>query len=174
MDAKRSQMLIRGEVSRNESTFLNFFSVSQCLCGEIPMIDYNHRRFRSLENSPTGEVSSETVFHYHQQGDIVWAEYSGGEIVRGQLIAKCDASGKLDMRYQHINKKGELMTGECHSTPEIMSDGRLRLHEKWQWTSGDLSSGESVIEEGPLTFNCNIDPIRNNYLCVKFELIWGE
>ena len=30
---------------------------------------------------------------------------------------------------------------------ELLPDGRIRLHEKWQWTSGDLSSGESVIEE---------------------------
>jgi hypothetical protein len=111
------------------------------------MIDYNNRAFRSIQNSSTGEVSSETLFHYHQQDNIVWAEYSGGEIVRGQLIAKCDADGHLDMRYQHINKRGELMTGKCRSTPEILSDGRIRLHEKWQWTCGDRSAGESVIEE---------------------------
>jgi hypothetical protein len=111
------------------------------------MIDYNNRRFRSVENSSSGEVTSETIFHYHREGEIVWAEYSGGEIVRGQLIAKCDSDGNLDMRYQHINKQGELMTGKCRSTPEILPDGRFRLHEKWQWTSGDLTSGESIIEE---------------------------
>jgi len=111
------------------------------------MIDYNNRRFRSVQNSSTGEVNSETVFHYHQQDNVVWAEYSGGEIVRGQLIARCDVDGNLDMQYQHINKSGELMTGKCRSTPELLPDGRLRLHEKWQWTSGDRSSGESIIEE---------------------------
>jgi hypothetical protein len=31
--------------------------------------------------------------------------------------------------------------------PRIDYDGRLRLHERWQWTSGDGASGESVIEE---------------------------
>jgi hypothetical protein len=39
------------------------------------------------------------------------------------------------------------MTGICRSTPEILPDGRIRLHEKWQWTSGDRSSGESIVEE---------------------------
>jgi len=39
------------------------------------------------------------------------------------------------------------MTGICTSTPEILPDGKIRLHEKWRWTSGDLSEGESVIEE---------------------------
>ena len=51
------------------------------------------------------------------------------------------------MRYQHLNADGKLMTGTCISTPEELNDGRLRLHEKWQWTSGDVSKGESVIEE---------------------------
>ncbi len=51
------------------------------------------------------------------------------------------------MRYQHLNQKGELMTGKCFSTPETLSDGRIRLREKWQWTSGDFSEGESIVEE---------------------------
>jgi len=110
-------------------------------------INYDNRVFRSVSNSGTGEVGRETIFRYRQEGEIVWATYKGGEIVLGSLIAKCEADANLDIRYQHINKKGGLMTGTCRSKPEILSDGRIRLHEKWQWTCGDLSSGESVIEE---------------------------
>jgi hypothetical protein len=110
-------------------------------------IDYNNKRFVSCENSVNGEVSSETVFNYRQNGDLAWAEYSGGEIVFGTLIAKVVENDCLEMRYQHVNKNGELMTGNCFSTPEILADGRIRLHEKWQWTCGDHSSGNSTIEE---------------------------
>ena len=110
-------------------------------------INYDGRTFAPVANSETGEVSSETRFHYHQQGSLVWAEYAGGEIARGQLIATVDDSGALDMRYQHVNRRGELMTGKCLSTPEITAAGKLRLHEKWQWTSGDFSAGESIVEE---------------------------
>ena len=110
-------------------------------------IDYDNRIFASVENSKTGEVSAETVFRYHQKDDVVLAEYKGGAILIGNLIAKCDANGNLDMRYHHLNKDGELMTGICKSTPEILLDGRIRLYEKWQWTSGDFSNGESVVEE---------------------------
>lgn len=39
------------------------------------------------------------------------------------------------------------MTGICHSIPEILSNGKIRLHETWEWTSGDLSKGQSIIEE---------------------------
>jgi len=77
----------------------------------------------------------------------VWAEYSGGVILKGFLLAKVIENDDLDMRYEHINTTGEIMTGLCVSTPEVLPDGRIRLHEKWQWTGGDFSSGESIIEE---------------------------
>jgi hypothetical protein len=110
-------------------------------------INYDNRRFVSVSNSDNGEVGSETVFHYHHEGDVVWAIYRGGAIIFGSLIAKVDESDRLDIRYHHLNSAGELMTGKCRSTPEILPDGRLRLHEVWQWTSGDFSRGESLIEE---------------------------
>lgn len=108
---------------------------------------YHNKFFKSVTNTENGEVGSETIFKYHQNDKIVWAEYSGGAILQGHLIAKVLENNVLDMRYHHINQHGELMTGICISTPEILADGRIRLHEKWQWTSGDNSAGQSVIEE---------------------------
>lgn len=113
----------------------------------MPAIDYEGRRFRSVAATGTGEVDAATRFDYHQEGDIVWASYAGGSIVRGTLIAVQSEDGSLDMRYAHVNTDGVLMTGLCHSTPEVLPDGRLRLHERWRWTSGDQSEGTSIIEE---------------------------
>lgn len=113
----------------------------------MPSIDYNDRRFVSRANTENGEVSAETVFHYRQEGGVVWATYAGGGIRFGTLLAQADADGGLDMRYQHVNAEGEWRSGICRSTPEILPDGRVRLHERWRWTSGDGSSGESIIEE---------------------------
>ncbi|QIN85244.1 n-acetylglutamate synthase [Rubrobacter tropicus] len=110
-------------------------------------MDYDGRRFRSVENSGTGEVGPETVFDYSQDGNVVSATYEGGDVRFGTLVATVDEDGNLDARYGHVNASGELMTGECRSTPEVLADGRIRLHEEWRWTSGDGSSGRSVVEE---------------------------
>lgn len=110
-------------------------------------MNLNNRRFYSIENSGNGEVSGLTIFHYHQDGNHVWAEYTGGSIEKGHLVGIMDKNGELDMRYHHINSNNELMTGVCKSIPEILEDGRIRFYEKWQWTSGDRSEGESIIEE---------------------------
>lgn len=110
-------------------------------------INYNDRYFKSVSNSSSGDVDQETIFHYRQEGSNVWATYQGGKIQFGTLVAKIKACGSLDIRYNHLNLKGELMTGKCQSRPEILPDGRMQLHEKWAWTCGDLSEGESLIEE---------------------------
>lgn len=112
--------------------------------------DLEGKVFRSVTNTANGDVGRETRFHYRQSGDLVTATYEGGGIVAGHLLAKVLATGELDMRYHHVNDRGELMVGTCRSTPERLADGRLRFHEAWQWLSGDRSSGRSVIEEvGP-------------------------
>ncbi len=111
------------------------------------MINYNNRKFRPLSNSENGETSAETIFHYQQEGNVLTSTYSGGQIQQGHLIGLVDENGVIDMRYHQVNTKGELMTGFCKSTPEILADGRILLHESWQWTSGDCSEGSSVLEE---------------------------
>lgn len=111
------------------------------------MINYNNKTFVTISNSQNGETSSETVFNYTQVGDIVSAEYSGGQVIKGHLIGLVDNHGNIDMRYHQINKKGQLLTGKCLSKPELLNNGKIRLHETWEWTSGDESVGKSIIEE---------------------------
>ena len=111
------------------------------------MVNYNGKLFRPVENSDNGQVSSTTLFRYTQDGSIVNGKYSGGDIVTGSLIAIVSDNGSLDMRYQHVDVKGKLKTGKCISIPEVLDDGRIRLHENWEWTCHDFTAGHSVIEE---------------------------
>ena len=84
---------------------------------------------------------------YKQEGNILTSDYAGGQIKKGHLIGLVDEQGNIEMRYHQVNAKGELMTGVCFSTPEIMENGKIRLHEAWKWTSGDGSKGNSILEE---------------------------
>jgi hypothetical protein len=111
------------------------------------MVSYNNKTFRPVSNTENGETSGETIFHYKQVGNILTSEYSGGRIVSGHLIGIVSESGEIDMRYHQVNDKNELMTGMCKSIPEILENGKIRLHETWEWTSGDRSKGNSIIEE---------------------------
>lgn len=110
-------------------------------------MNYNNKIFRPISNTENGETSNETLFHYQQVGTVLTSSYSGGKIIMGHLIGLVDPNGIIDMRYHQVNEKGELMTGKCTSTPEILENGKIRLHESWEWTSGDYSKGSSIIEE---------------------------
>lgn len=110
-------------------------------------INYNEKIFRPISNTKNGETSNETLFHYKQIGNVLTAEYAGGKIKYGHLIGLVDNEGKIDMRYHQINDQNQLMTGFCISTPEVMENGKIRLLETWEWTSGDKSKGTSIIEE---------------------------
>jgi len=110
------------------------------------IIDLNNKKFKSEFNSKNGEVSNQTIFSYHQKDRVIWAEYNGGAILKGNLIGKV-IEKHIEFVYQHINRQHELMTGRCISYPEYTDNGKIRLKEHWQWTCGDHSAGESVLIE---------------------------
>lgn len=112
-----------------------------------PYIHFGGRLFRPVTTSQNSQTSSETIFKYDQREDLITAVYSGGEISFGQLIAVMQDNGLLDFRYHHITADGDLRTGKGISEIEWLPSNKLRLYETWQWTSGDKSSGTSIVEE---------------------------
>ena len=110
-------------------------------------INYNNKFFVSRENTENGEVSGNTIFSYYQDGNILWADYSGGEVVRGHLIGTVAENGELDFYYQHINVQKQIRVGVCHSVPKVLENGKIELSEKWKWLNGDKSEGSSLLVE---------------------------
>jgi hypothetical protein len=109
--------------------------------------NYDNRKFRIVGNSPNGEADEDTLFTYHQKGNVVWGTYSGGRILQGVILARVGEEGNLHIRYSHLNDRHEFRAGTCVSIPEVLDDGRLRMHESWLWADGDNSTGRSVLEE---------------------------
>ncbi|MEM1248605.1 MAG: n-acetylglutamate synthase [Acidobacteriota bacterium] len=110
-------------------------------------LHYNGRIFRGRSNTGNGDVGSETIFYYRQEGDVVSATYTGGVVRDGQLLGTVADDGSLDFCYHHIDSDGALHAGQCRSTPRVEKGGRLVLEEEWQWLTGDRSRGSSVVEE---------------------------
>ena len=105
-------------------------------------INYGGRRFRPA-GAPPGAPTS--VGRYHQDGDLVWAEFAGPEIRAGRLVGNCRPDGVIEAAYCYLTTAGETIAGACVSTPTVLDDGRVRLTERWRRLDG--SSGVSHIEE---------------------------
>ncbi|MEU4605573.1 hypothetical protein AB0F43_21540 [Kribbella sp. NPDC023972] len=109
------------------------------------MIDYDGRKF-----SPVGHDLGDgdvPVASYWQRGDLVWADFSGGRVRRGSLAGVCRPDDKLEFIYTMVLADGSLIAGHCESTPELLPDGRIRLHERWERYGPQAASGVSQLEE---------------------------
>ena len=102
-------------------------------------------RMRVVSTAEGGEVNSETLFEFAQDGSVVSARYAGGKVQLGYLVGTISAE-ILSFRYAQVDYNGRLDGG--YSTCEIgrMADGRLRLAEHFKWDSRE-GSGTNIYEE---------------------------
>jgi hypothetical protein len=108
------------------------------------MIHYDGRRFRPIDD---GSGESARLAVYHQSGDVLWGEFSGGHAERGALAGRCEQDGTLDFAYCMVLDTAEVVAGRCRSTPELLADGRVKLHEEWERYGAHAATGQSVLEE---------------------------
>jgi hypothetical protein len=106
------------------------------------MIDYDGRRFRAEGKGPGAAVTT-----YRQDGDLLWAELSGSGVRRGALTGRCAGDGSLEFAYTMVLDDGRVISGRCESTPELLGDGRVRLHERWERFAPHADTGAAVLEE---------------------------
>ena len=108
-------------------------------------ISLDGRVFGVSEMGDEGEASEATVFECHEDGDLVWARYAGGDVRLGFLVGTRDGD-RIDFRYSQLNEQGETSNGHCTSQIVVLPDGRVRLNEVWSWESKP-GEGTSAIEE---------------------------
>jgi hypothetical protein len=112
------------------------------MSGEISL---DGRTLVGVENDETGEVSGDTRFEFEQDGDRIYANYAGGDVLDGHLVGTFHGR-QWDVRYTQINANHETATGHSVGTVELLEDGLVRVEDEWTWESRD-GSGETVLEE---------------------------
>jgi hypothetical protein len=109
----------------------------------VPSLD--GRRFTPVAVGGDGEVGDGTVFEYHQDGDLVWARYSGGRIRLGYLVG-IRAGDELLFRYTQVSVDGETAAGRCETRLTDDGDGRIVLDERWAWESREGTGTSRLVE----------------------------
>ena len=108
--------------------------------------NFNNKTFSLLENTKNGKVNSETIFKYKQEGNLVTANYYGGSIKYGKIIANLK-NNKLDMLYQCITTENELKAGKAIAKISLTEDNKIKLELNWEWLGEKNKSGISEYIE---------------------------
>ena len=106
------------------------------------MISYEGRLFRKRG------ANDGVVARYHQSGDLVWADFTGGKVRRGTLTGTCAADGTLRLAYIMVLGGDQVISGFTVSVPQ-REDGRLVLREEWERYGEHADRGVSYLEEIP-------------------------
>ena len=113
----------------------------------MPTINFHNKKFGLLHNSKEGIASDETIFYYQQDGDLVTADYKGGSIKCGKIIARQLPNNDLEMLYQCITLESELRAGKAYAKTTLNANGKIQLNLDWSWISGGDGAGTSTYVE---------------------------
>lgn len=104
--------------------------------------NFNNKKFVLLENSENGEVDQSTVFEYKQKGNLVTADYFGGTIAYGKIIAHIN-NDELNMVYQCATKDNQLKAGRAIAKISEYKPNKLKLSLDWEWLGESGGKGKS-------------------------------
>ncbi len=108
--------------------------------------NFDHKTFTLLENSAKGSASATTIFKYRQDGNLVTADYQGGAIRYGKIIARLEGE-KLHMLYQCMTEAGDLKAGRAIADISMTADQKIRLQLNWEWLGEEEGKGVSEYVE---------------------------
>jgi hypothetical protein len=97
--------------------------------------------------SSSGVIGSETIFTFWQTGNLVYADYVGGDIIKGFLAGKSSNNGEeLDFRYVQLDINGNFDSGT--STCDVFRNkkGNIEMREYFAWTSRK-GEGKNILKE---------------------------
>jgi hypothetical protein len=108
--------------------------------------DFNNKRFALIENSDNGQVNTETIFNYKQENNLVTADYFGGTITYGKIIAELK-DNELNMLYQCLTTDNQLKAGKAIAQIGLTENGKIKLSLNWEWLTNGNDKGKSEYIE---------------------------
>lgn len=107
--------------------------------------NFHNKAFSLINNSKNGESSNQTLFKYQQNDDLVTADYYGGNIRYGKIIAQLKGT-QLLMLYQCLTTNNELKAGKATANISINNEGKILLHLNWEWLEKNEKGTSIYIE----------------------------
>jgi hypothetical protein len=112
----------------------------------VKKINFNNKTFALLQNTEGGQVNAETVFKYKQKGNLVTADYAGGSVIYGKIIAYLEGD-TLNMLYQCLTTDNQLKAGKALAKITKTTTDKIKLSLEWEWLNDSKTKGHSEYIE---------------------------
>ena len=99
----------------------------------------------AVETDENGVIGPETLFQFHQSGQHVHAEYSGGRVERGYLVGIIEGA-HFEFRYCQLETDGTLNGGVSICEIGVSNSGLVQIIENFEWGSRP-GGGRNVIQQ---------------------------
>ncbi len=102
------------------------------------------KTFRAIANSTNGTINTDTTMTFVSDDERgIAGFYAGGTIKTGQVVARRQDDGTVEMLYHCVTVTGELKAGRALARFSDAADQMPSMHLDWQWLTGDQSGGVS-------------------------------
>lgn len=87
-------------------------------------------RFAMVSSTASAvDPAAPTTFVYHQDGLLIWGEYTGDTVTEGRFVGEI-ADAEVRVSFAHaLASDGTVVRGDAVSRAEWSEDGRIRLIE---------------------------------------------
>ena len=104
------------------------------------------KNFKVVKNDGIDvEVNTETIFHFYQNDELIYAEYNGGKVKYGEIFGIIE-NETIYFYYSQENLVGEKNQGSSKDEIKMLENDKLQLIDKWEWKSKS-GQGLCILEE---------------------------
>ncbi|MCK5032858.1 MAG: GNAT family N-acetyltransferase [Calditrichia bacterium] len=134
------------EVEKNEILYYQRMAKSLVNIKTNSDYDFNKKKFKVIRNDgQDAEVNMDTIFHYIQNQELLYAEYSGGLVKYGEIFGVIE-NDAISFYYEQENLKDIKSRGKSTDKIKILENGKLQLIDEWEWSSKN-GRGICILEE---------------------------
>ncbi len=147
-DSLDYKMFKIGKVAVDNGELLYYQRMAKRLDGKENQTQYNFhkKQFAVIKNDGVAvEVTTETIFNFYQNEELIYAEYKGGKVKYGEIFGLIE-NATVCFYYNQVNLEGGKNQGSSIDEIKILPNNKLQLIDKWEWKN-KTGQGLCIMEE---------------------------
>jgi GNAT superfamily N-acetyltransferase len=108
--------------------------------------NFHKKQFKVIKNDGIDvEVTTETIFNFYQNEELIYAEYKGGKVKYGEIFGLVE-NNTVHFYYSQVNFEGVKNQGSSTDEIKVLDNNKLQLIDKWEWKNKS-GKGLCIMEE---------------------------